>query len=283
MPDLYCVFGNPVGHSRSPDIHSRFATQTGQDMRYVARLAPLADFAGELARFAAEGGQGANVTLPFKEETFALCTQTSVRAQQAGAVNTLLRRSDGQWYGDNTDGVGLVNDITRNLGFSLRGKRLLLLGAGGAARGVIAPLLAEQPGLLHLANRSADKAVALVSRFADLGSSSVLEASGFSDIPALPFDVVINATSASLGGVSLPLPRGAFSPATLAYDMMYGKRETPFLAQARRAGAGKCADGLGMLVEQAAEAFTLWRGVRPDAAAVLAALRHRDLPDMAQP
>lgn len=274
MTDLYCVFGNPIGHSRSPAIHTRFAAQTAQAMGYVARLAPLDDFAGEVARFAAEGGRGANVTVPFKEQAFALCATLSERAQLAGAVNTLVRSDDGRWQGDNTDGAGLLRDITVNLGVELRGLRILLLGAGGAARGVIGPLLAEAPAGLHLANRTVDKAAALIQPFVALQGKATLTVSGFAEIPAdQPFDVVINATSASLGGENLPISGALFGQQTLAYDMMYGKTETPFLAQARQAGAGRCADGLGMLVEQAAEAFFLWRGVRPDGAQVLQALR----------
>lgn len=272
MTDFYCVFGNPIGHSRSPAIHQQFAEQTGQDLHYTARLAPLGDFAGELARFAAEGGmfaKGANVTVPFKEEAFALCLERTARAERAGAVNTLIRLPGGGWRGDNTDGAGLVRDITENLGISLAGKSILLLGAGGAARGVIEPLLGERPAVLHLANRTADKALTLMAAFADLPTAGGLQASGFAEIPARAFDVIINATSASLGGEALPLPPAVFAPRSLAYDMMYGKAETPFLQQARRAGVKYRADGLGMLVEQAAEAFFVWRGVRPDTGAVL--------------
>jgi glucose-6-phosphate isomerase len=244
-------------------------------LTYTVRLAPLEDFAGELARFAAEGGvhaKGANVTVPFKENAFAVCEQLSERAKLAGAVNTLIRQADGTWLGDNTDGAGLVQDITVNLGFALAGKRILLLGAGGAARGVIGPLLAEQPAMLHLANRTADKATLLIEGFADLPNAAVLGASGFDEIPPIKFDLVINATSASLGGERLPIPPTVFGPQTLAYDMMYGKAETPFLQQARLAGVRLLADGLGMLVEQAAEAFFLWRGVRPTTLPVLNAL-----------
>ena len=273
MTDLYCVFGNPIGHSRSPAIHSQFAAQTSQDMHYEARLAPVDDFAGALEQFAAEKGLGANVTVPFKEDAFALCAHLSQRAQRAGAVNTLIKQDDGSWLGDNTDGAGLVRDITQNLGFDLTGKRILLLGAGGAARGVIAPLLAEKPATLHLANRSAEKATALIQQFIDLVPAGIISASGFAEIPAGTFDLVINATSASLGGESLPIADTVFSPSGLAYDMMYSKTETPFLRQARLAGVNRLADGLGMLVVQAAEAFFLWRGVQPDSQTVLKLLR----------
>jgi shikimate dehydrogenase len=269
MTDLYCVFGNPIAHSKSPAIHAAFAAATRQDIRYEARLAPVDNFLGALSEFTAAGGKGANVTVPFKEEAFRLATQLSERASRAGAVNT-LRFADGQLFGDNTDGAGLVRDITHNLGISLRGKRLLLLGAGGAARGVIAPLLAEGPVLLFIANRSADKARLLASSFADIAA---IEAGSFADLAGKSFEVVINATSASLSGESLPLPPGLFSAGSLAYDMMYGKGETPFLALAREQGVAQRADGLGMLVEQAAEAFFIWRGVRPATAPVLADLR----------
>ena len=269
MTDRYAVFGNPIAHSKSPQIHAAFAAATAQDLRYEALLAPLDGFAGAVADFVAAGGRGANVTVPFKEEAFRLATRLSPRAARAGAVNTLVF-SDAGILGDNTDGAGLVHDITRNLTVDLAGKRILLLGAGGAARGVIQPLLAEAPAALHIANRSADKAVALAQAFADLAAVS---GGSFSDLAGLPFDVVINATSASLAGEPLPLPTGLFAPGCLAYDMMYGKGETPFLAQDRLAGAARCADGLGMLAEQAAEAFLVWRGVRPATAGVLATLR----------
>ena len=269
MTDRYAVFSNPIAHSKSPQIHAAFAAATAQDLRYEALLAPLDGFAGAVADFVAAGWRGANVTVPFKEEAFRLATRLSPRAARAGAVNTLVFSGAGI-LGDNTDGAGLVHDITRNLTVDLAGKRILLLGAGGAARGVIQPLLAEAPAALHIANRSADKAVALAQAFADLAAVS---GGSFSDLAGLQFDVVINATSASLAGEPLPLPAGLFAPGCLAYDMMYGKGETPFLAQARLAGAARCADGLGMLAEQAAEAFLVWRGVRPATAGVLATLR----------
>jgi shikimate dehydrogenase len=269
MPDLYAVFGNPIAHSKSPLIHAAFAVATGQDMRYEARLAPVDGFAGAVAAFVAAGGKGANVTVPFKEEAFRLSTRLSERAARAGAVNTLAFR-DGEVFGDNTDGAGLVGDIGRNLGFALAGRRILLLGAGGASRGVIAPLLACAPAALHIANRTPGKAVDLAAAFADLAP---VEAGDFAQLAGKSFDLVINATSASLAGAALPLPAGLFAADSLAYDMMYGKGETPFLAQARVGGAARRADGLGMLVEQAAEAFAVWRGIRPQTAALLAELR----------
>jgi shikimate dehydrogenase len=269
MSDLYCVFGNPIAHSKSPAIHAAFASASGQDLRYEARLAPVGGFQQAIAEFVVAGGKGANVTVPFKEEAFRLATRLSARATRAGAVNTLAFNGS-EIIGDNTDGAGLVRDITCNLGYSLAGKRILLLGAGGASRGVIAPLLAEKPVSLFIANRNAEKAVALADSFADI--ARVIGAN-FADTAGKSFDVVINATSASLAGESLPLPQGVFAAGALAYDMMYGKDETPFLALARGQGAAHCADGLGMLVEQAAEAFFVWRGVRPDVAPVLLDLR----------
>jgi shikimate dehydrogenase len=269
MSDLYCVFGNPIAHSKSPAIHAAFAAATGQDLVYEARLAAVDGFSQAISEFVAAGGKGANVTVPFKEEAFRLSTRLSERAARAGAVNTLAFNGK-EIYGDNTDGAGLVRDITHNLSCSLAGKRILLLGAGGASRGVIAPLLAEKPAALFIANRSADKAVALAQAFADMAP---IGAGDFSKTAGNSFDVVINATSASLSGESLPLPSGIFAPGSLAYDMMYGKGETPFLALAREQGAARFADGLGMLAEQAAEAFFVWRGLRPSTAQVLADLR----------
>ncbi len=274
MTDLYCVFGNPIGHSKSPAIHSAFAAATGQDLHYEARLAPLDGFAAGVAEFVAGGGRGANVTVPFKEEAFRLCARRSARAELAGAVNT-LSFADGEIVGDNTDGAGLVRDIVANLGVTLNGRRVLLLGAGGAARGVIEPLLGERPQSLTIANRSADKAELLAEIFQNSASTvnATVDGGNYEKLAGHSFDVVINATSASLAGASLPLPPGLFAAGSLAYDMMYGKGETPFLALARSQGAARCADGLGMLVEQAAEAFRLWRGVRPATAGVLAELR----------
>ena len=269
MTDLYAVFGNPIAHSKSPDIHTRFAQTCAQDLRYEARLAAVDGFAEAISEFVAAGGKGANVTVPFKEEAFRLSTQLSDRAKRAGAVNTLTFKA-GEIHGDNTDGAGLVRDIESNAGLPLAGKRILLLGAGGASRGVIAPILVANPASLFIANRSADKAVLLAAGFSSLAA---VDGGSFAEIAGRDFDVVINATSASLSGESLPLPPGLFAPGALAYDMMYGKGETPFLKLAREQGAARCVDGLGMLVEQAAEAFFIWRGVRPETGAVLADLR----------
>jgi len=269
MTDRYAVFGNPIGHSKSPLIHTAFARATGQDLSYEALLAPLDGFAAAVVDFASGGGRGANVTVPFKEEAFRLSASLSERAARAGAVNTLVLEN-GTIHGDNTDGAGLVQDLQHNLGFPLAGKRILLLGAGGASRGALAPLLATVPASLHIANRTAAKAEALARDFADLGP---VAGGGYDDLAGKSFDLVINATSASLSGDLPPLPAGIFAPGGLAYDMMYGKGDTPFLAFAREQGAARLADGLGMLVEQAAEAFLVWRGVRPQTAALLQQLR----------
>jgi len=273
MTDRYAVLGNPIGHSKSPRIHALFATQTGQDMGYEALLAPLDGFAATVAEFVAAGGRGANVTVPFKEEAFRLASRRSPRAEAAGAVNT-LSFGNGEIVGDNTDGAGLVRDLKTNLGCELAGRRILLLGAGGAARGVILPLLEEQPARFVIANRTAEKAARLAGEFTGETAKRgliPLQGGGFDDLAGMSFDLVINATSAGLSDTALPLPDTAFAPGSLAYDMVYG-RETHFMAQARRAGC-RVADGLGMLVEQAAEAFFLWRGVRPQSAPVIAALR----------
>lgn len=268
MTDRYAVIGHPIAHSKSPAIHTAFARQTGQDIVYEAILAPLDGFAAAVAAFRAAGGKGMNVTVPFKLEALALADEPSERARLAGAANTLRFDADGM-FADNTDGVGLVRDLAGRLGVVLAGRRVLILGAGGAARGVILPLLEEKPALAAIANRTPEKAAALAARFASFGN---LAAGGFDDFAGGAFDVVINATSASLGGAGLALPTGLFAPGALAYDMVYGQGETPFLRAARRLGAARVADGLGMLVEQAAESFFLWRGVRPETAPVLAML-----------
>lgn len=271
--DRYAVVGNPIAHSKSPLIHTAFARQTGQDLSYEALLAPLDGFAATVEAFRQEGGRGMNVTVPFKLEAHGVAREHSERARAAGAVNTLAFRADGVIFGDNTDGAGLVRDLTVNLGCALTGRNLLLLGAGGAARGVILPLLGQRPTRLVIANRTAAKAEELASRFAREAGSGELAGCGLASLAGQTFDVVINATSASLGDEVPPLPPGIYAAQALAYDMMYGKGDTPFLAAARSQGVSRLADGLGMLVEQAAESFLLWRGVRPDTAPVLAALR----------
>ena len=264
MVDRYAVIGNPVAHSKSPWIHARFARQTGQAIEYGAILAPIDGFARTVADFRAAGGRGANVTLPFKRDAFRLAARTSERARAAQAVNTLMLETESP-YGDNTDGAGLTGDLQRNLGFDLAGKRVLLMGAGGAAQGVVLPLLEARPSRLAIANRTAYKARDLAGRFPPASGG------GYAELAGEQFDLVINATSAGLTGELPALPEAIFARGALAYEMVYG-RDTPFLRLARESGAAT-SDGLGMLVEQAAESFYLWRGVRPDTAPVLAALR----------
>tara|TARA_B100000676_G_C18001425_1_gene801123 strand:- start:3 stop:815 length:813 start_codon:yes stop_codon:yes gene_type:complete len=270
MTALYCVFGNPVTHSRSPDIHHAFAAQRDDDLRYEKREAPLDDFAGAVKAFREEGGLGANVTVPFKEQAFNLCDAVTERAGQAGAVNTLWWDGD-QLHGDNTDGAGMVKDIRDNLGWTLQGKRVLVLGAGGAVRGVMGPLLAEKPTLVRVANRTEEKAAILARAFMDGNNPPVL-GSGLDNLTG-QFDLVINAISAGLHGEMPALPDGLLAEGAVAYDMVYGSEPTPFMRWAAQQGAAATADGLGMLVEQAAEAFEIWRGWRPDTRPVIATLR----------
>ncbi|MFZ5559075.1 MAG: shikimate dehydrogenase [Pseudomonadota bacterium] len=277
MTDRYAVIGNPIAHSRSPRIHAEFARETGQDLVYEAILAPLDGFAAAVAAFRAAGGRGLNVTVPFKLEAFRLVDQCTLRAQDAGAVNT-LSFDGGRARGDNTDGVGLVRDLEANLGVGLTGSRVLLMGAGGAARGALFALLACAPAALVIANRTVAKAEELAALAAARGLRC--EAGGYPELAGRAFDLVVNSTSASLGGELPELPDGAFAPGSLAYEMVYGKGVTPFLAAARRAGAARIADGLGMLVEQAAESFRIWRGVRPATAPVIRMLA-AELPPVA--
>ena len=275
MSDRYAVFGNPIGHSKSPLIHAAFARQTGQDIVYEAIAAPLDGFAAALDAFVASGGRGANVTVPFKQQAYALADQRTPRAEQAGAVNTLIC-ADGRVVGDNTDGCGLLRDLTCNLGLTLAGRSILLLGAGGAARGVVGPLLDAAPRALTIANRTPANAQALVERFAASrtpGGPGVLAASSYAQLAGRAFDVVIDATSAGLSASVPPLPDGVFAAGSVAYAMVYGPAAMAFLDFARAHGAACVADGLGMLVEQAAESFFVWRGVRPDVAPVIELLR----------
>jgi shikimate dehydrogenase len=268
--DRYVVIGNPVSHSMSPAIHARFAAQTGEDIEYATLLAPLEDFAGAARRFFDEGGAGANVTLPFKIDALRFAQVASPRAEAAGAANFLAMRA-GRVEADNTDGAGLVADLTANMGVELRSRRILLLGAGGAARGVIAPLLAQSPQVLVVANRTVERAHELAARMRSLGP---IEAVALDSIPGEKFDVVLNATSTSTRGETLPLPESVLAAGAVAYDMAYGAAARPFLERARSHGM-RASDGLGMLVEQAAESFHLWRGKRPQTAAVLAELMSR--------
>ncbi|CAH1746945.1 shikimate dehydrogenase [Thauera humireducens] len=272
--DRYAVIGHPIAHSKSPQIHAAFARQTAQDLGYEAILAPLDGFVATVQAFRAAGGRGMNVTVPFKLEAFALADRHTPRARAAGAVNTLAFDADGI-LGDNTDGAGLVRDLTVNLNCPLQGRRVLLLGAGGAARGAILPILDERPTALVMANRTVARAEELARVFAAEAGDTQLSASSFAALADQSFDVVINATAASLDDDVPPLPPGLYASGALAYDMMYGRGDTPFMTAARADGAARVADGLGMLVEQAAESFTLWRGVRPDSRAVLAELRRQ--------
>lgn len=270
--DKYCVLGNPVEHSKSPWIHARFAQLTGQDLQYVKRLVPLDGFAQAVRDFRAEGGRGCNVTVPFKFEAAPLATRLSQRAELAGACNTL--RFDGEEiFADNTDGVGLANDIMRNAGVALAGRDLLLIGAGGAASGVLGPLVEARPRRIVVANRTQAKAGVLIDRHSLLAAQHGvgLEAPELHEVRG-SFDVVVNATSSSLTGAAVPVTADVLKRGALACDMMYGPAAQGFLDWARQHGAVP-RDGLGMLVEQAAEAFLIWRGVRPPAAQVLAELR----------
>ena len=265
MTDRYAVIGHPINHSKSPQIHAAFAQATAQDLSYTAIDSPLDAFTDTVAAFRSAGGRGVNVTLPFKLEACALATDPSEAARLAGAANALKFDDDRVWA-ENFDGVGLVNDIQVNLGHALRSRRVLVLGAGGATRGALLPLASQGPAVLAVANRSADKAHALRTDFA---AHAALQTGGYADLAGESFDVVINATSAGLSGETLPLPAGLFASGALAYDMVYGKGLTPFLRQAQQAGVTALADGVGMLVEQAAEAFVWWRGVRPATAEVI--------------
>ena len=273
MDALHAVFGHPVAHSLSPRIHAAFGRQAGVALRYEAIDVEAAGFAAALAAFAARGGSGANVTLPLKEAAFALCAEASERARRAGAVNTLVRREDGAWRGDNTDGSGLVRDLTQHHGLDLRERRTLLLGAGGAARGVAPALLDAGIGELTIANRTSARADALADALDDPARVHVRY---FDDLAAQgEFDLVVNATSAARGGALPALPMALVGPRSVAVDLSYGEAAIPFLAWARAAGGRQAVDGLGMLVEQAADSFALWHGVRPETDAIHAELSDR--------
>jgi len=268
--DLYGLIGHPVEHSRSPLIHCLFAEQTAQSIEYVLIDAPAGRFRSEVDRFRARGGLGLNVTLPYKLDAQRLCSRLTQRAAQAGAVNTLAWQ-DGGLLGDNTDGDGLVRDLGDNLGLRLRGSRILLIGAGGAARGAIGSLLRAEPAELSIANRTPDRALSLAAEFS---ASGPVRAHAFEALEG-GFDIIINATSASLSDDVPAIPASTVGPTTFCYDMMYASRPTAFMRWAKAAGAAGSADGLGMLVEQAAESFLLWRGVRPDTGPVLDEVRRR--------
>jgi shikimate dehydrogenase len=265
MTDRYALFGLPLGHTKSPLIHAEFARQTGQDLKYEAIEAPAGGFGAAVDRFRAEGGRGINVTLPFKLDAFSYATELKERARLAGAVNCM--KFDGaRAIAENFDGVGLVNDIQRNLGYPLRGRRVLLMGAGGAARGALLPFLEQEPEVLVVANRTVAKATALS---AQVPGRRNFVTGGYADFAGRTFDIIVNATSASLRGELPPVASANFAAGCLAYDLVYGKGLTPFLRLARDAGARRVADGIGMLVEQAAEAFEWWRGVRPATQALI--------------
>lgn len=267
--DRYAVFGHPISHSRSPDIHARFAAQTRQAMEYRAIDVPAETFESTLTTFIKEGGRGLNCTVPLKEIAFGICDVVSDRARRSGAVNTLKVLENGTLLGENTDGVGLYRDLTHNLGLCLSGRRILILGAGGATRGIIEPLLEAKPESLWIANRTVARAERLAEDFKSLGQ---IRAMGFTDLQGSAFDLILNATSASLTGELPPLPEGLLATGGSCYDLAYGKAPTPFVLWGREQGALQSADGIGMLVEQAAEAFEIWRGVFPETRPVIEAL-----------
>jgi shikimate dehydrogenase len=267
--DHYAVFGHPISHSKSPRIHALFAAQTQQEIVYTAQDVPPACFEVAVKTFRAGGGQGLNLTVPLKELGSQLAQELSPRARLAGAVNTLYWQED-RLLGDNTDGVGLIRDLTLNLKLTLAGRRVLILGAGGAARGILGPLLEQTPALLAIANRTSARAQELAARFADLGKISVLS---FAELTGQRFDLIVNATSASLHGELPPLPDDLLTEGGCCYDLMYADAPTAFVRWGIEHGAALSTDGLGMLVEQAAEAFFLWRGVRPETAQVIRQLR----------
>jgi shikimate dehydrogenase len=270
MTDRYAVIGNPIAHSKSPRIHTEFARQTAQDLVYDRILGSREDFAADVRRFIAAGGFGLNITVPFKEEAWALADERSPRAEIAGAVNTLIRLADGRLRGDNTDGVGLIRDLTANHGLDLRGARALLLGAGGASRGVLLPLLESGLGSLVVANRKASKAIELARLGAPLGP---VTGCGLDALEGERFDLIINATSAGLTDSVPDIPETCLAEGGWTYDMLYGDRPTAFCRWGQSHGAARTLDGLGMLVEQAAESFWLWRGARPETRGVIEQLR----------
>jgi len=268
--DQYRVFGNPIKQSRSPFIHQFFAKATDQQLNYQSELVALDGFDEKIKRFMSEQGKGANITVPFKEQALAICDQLSERARLAGAVNT-LSFIDGQILGDNTDGLGLVQDLQRN-NVKLKNSRILLLGAGGAAKGVILPLLEHHPQMIVVANRTVSKAESICKQFNVDKNNSKLTACGFDDV-VNNFDIIINATSASLSGQVPAIPAHIISADVVCYDMVYGRELTPFLMWAKEQGADNLIDGLGMLVGQAAESFAIWRGVTPEVELVMTSLR----------
>ncbi|HFE39600.1 MAG TPA: shikimate dehydrogenase [Gammaproteobacteria bacterium] len=267
--DQYAVVGNPISHSKSPEIHAQFAKQTGQVLQYSAILGEAGQFARVVKNFQQKNGKGMNVTVPFKRDAWELVDERKPRAKKAGAVNTILIEDDGRLIGDNTDGTGLVVDIVQNLKFEIKDKRILILGAGGAVRGVLGPVLAKQPARVVVANRTKSKADELALLFSDEGDIS---SSGFDVMVDEHFDLIINGTAASLSG-AVPAIRDSLIAGCACYDMMYAERDTAFMRWAKQRDASFVWDGLGMLVEQAAESFYLWRNIRPDTGRVIAHLR----------
>lgn len=272
MTDRYAIIGNPIAQAKSPALQMAFARQSGQDMEYGAILGELDGFAAAVRQFQREGGKGMNITMPFKLDAFALADELTERGRAAGAINMFTLRTDGSILGDNTDGFGITRDITHNLGRSFSGQRVLILGAGGAVRGTLLPFLAEKPAEIFIANRTASKAVELASEFNSHAGNTRLAGGGFADITGR-FDIVINGSASSMTGEVPPLPAGVWDGNSLAYDMAYKKEPTAFVLAARAAGVGQATDGLGMVVEQGAECFFLWRGIRPDTAPVIRELR----------
>ena len=271
MTDRYAVFGNPINHSKSPHIHRHFAEQTGQNMTYTKQLVAQDAFQQSAIDFFQQGGKGLNVTVPFKQEAFEYAEHLTPRAQRAGAVNTLALQADGTILGDNTDGIGMVHDM-HNLGWDLHNKRILILGAGGSVRGILQPLIEQEPQQVVIANRTLAKAEQLATAFHDLADISAV---AYEDLSGQQFDLIINATSASLNGDLPPLPDDLLTDDACCYDLMYGAEPTVFLQWAMDQGAQHLADGLGMLVGQAAEAFYLWRRIRPEVVPVITAMRRQ--------
>ncbi|NOY66649.1 MAG: shikimate dehydrogenase [Gammaproteobacteria bacterium] len=268
-PDRYAVMGNPIAHSKSPDIHKLFAEQCKQNLSYEAILVDLDNFNKSVNNFAQENGKGLNITVPFKQQAWDLVNERSQRAELAGAVNTITI-NNGQYTGDNTDGIGLVTDLLKNHLINLQNQRILIIGAGGAVRGVLLPILEQQPQSVTIANRTHNKAIDLADLFSDFGN---IKASGFEQLSEQTFDLIINGTAASLQGDVPPVPVDCINESTHLYDMMYASEPTSFMVWGKQHGAESCMDGLGMLVEQAAESFYIWRGIRPETKTVIAALR----------
>ncbi len=273
--DRYAVMGNPISHSKSPQIHQAFAEQTQQKLEYTAVHVDVGGFAQAVSHFQGHKGCGLNVTVPFKLDAWKLADSLSQRAQQAGAVNTLVLDEQGNIHGDNTDGIGLVNDIINHLGWQISGKDILILGAGGASRGVIGPILEQKPNSLTIANRTASKATELADLFSQMDTLSVknIQGGSYDALSGQQFDIIINATAASLQGEVPPLPDDLLKAQACCYDMMYADKDTAFMIWAKQHQAENISDGLGMLVGQAAESFLLWRGVRPEVKSVIQSLR----------